>query len=61
MLVLTRTIGERLTITCPDGTTIIVAIQTADRGACRLAIEAPKSYGILREDAISRNPKGGAR
>jgi sRNA-binding carbon storage regulator CsrA len=56
-LVISRAIGQRLRLTCPDGTVIwvgVIAEKQAGRGYYRkkLHIEAPQSVEIVREELI---------
>jgi len=51
MLVLTRRKNEVLTITTPKGEAISIMIVRAESGSCRLGIEAPRDFRILRDNA----------
>lgn len=55
MLILTRRVGEKLYIICPDGSRIEVMItkNVGDR-RYRVGVTAPKSYTILREEILER-------
>ena len=57
MLVLTRHVGQKIMI---DGN-IVVSVESSTRYSdltpIRIGIEAPKDIPIVRDDAISRDPK----
>lgn len=49
MLILTRTVGQRLIITTESGETITVQI-VSSRGPVKVGVEAPKSITVDREE-----------
>jgi carbon storage regulator CsrA len=53
MLVISRKVHERFTVTSPSGDAIEVAIVSIEGGKVRVGIQAPRSYKILRDDAKS--------
>ncbi len=52
MLVLKRQKNERIAIDAPNGDRIWISVAGLDRGAARIAIEAPTNYNIAREELI---------
>jgi carbon storage regulator CsrA len=52
MLNMTRRAGERVIITCPDGTQIEVVVTECRNGRAKLGIEAPRDYIIDREELL---------
>lgn len=52
MLVLARKLGERIMI----GDGVAVTVVEMDRRNVRLAIEAPRSVTVLREELVLENP-----
>ncbi len=52
MLVLTRYAGERIRLTTASGEEIWVVVTEVERGKCRLAIEAPQTVIIQREELL---------
>ncbi len=52
MLVLTRYAGERIRMTTASGEEIWITITEVERGKCRLAIEAPRTITIQREELL---------
>lgn len=61
MLILNRRIGEALTITCPDGTEIIVAVLGVKAGHVRVGTQAPDNVKIDREEVAARRRRGDNR
>lgn len=58
MLVLTRKEDESITIACPDGSFITVAVcRIDDNYKVRVGIEADKSYKITRTELIKKSNK----
>jgi len=57
MLVLERKAGESVTITCPDGTIITVAVVTLEGMRTKLSFDAPRSYQIMRDDTRGFPPR----
>jgi carbon storage regulator CsrA len=51
MLVLSRKKEEAIVIKMPEGDVRIILLE-ADKGRCRLGIEAPKGCAILREELL---------
>ena len=58
MLVLTRCLRERIRIETAPGIYIWIAILEIDHGKCRLGIDAPYSYNIVREELLEDKEKG---
>lgn len=54
MLIVNRRIGEALTITCADGTEIIVAVLGVKAGHIRIGAQAPRHVRIDREEVAAR-------
>lgn len=54
MLVLSRKVGERLFITTPEGHRMEITVSKIENGAVALGIDAPKDYGIFREELWNR-------
>ena len=54
MLVLSRKVGEKLFITTPEGHRIEVTVSKIENGAVALGIDAPRDYGIFREELWNR-------
>lgn len=55
MLVVERKEGERVRIVCPDGTELwVMFVRFAGPSKIRLGIDAPKNYGIAREELIGK-------
>jgi carbon storage regulator len=52
MLVLSRKIGEKITI----GENITITVVEIDRGKIRLGIEAPRSVPIFRQELLPLTP-----
>jgi len=48
MLVLTRKRGEKVIVTCPDGTELAVTVVEVGGGKVRLGFDAPAAYRIRR-------------
>ena len=60
MLVLKRKVGERIIITAPDGTQIVLMMVEVRGDQARFGIDAPSSWAIHREEIqqkISANGK----
>ena len=51
MLVLTRKEGQQVTITTPSGEELVITIT---EGNCRLGIDAPQEYLILRDELLDK-------
>lgn len=51
MLVLTRTVGQRVILNPGEMSQITVAVERASGGEVRLSFRAPKSTVIMREEA----------
>lgn len=49
MLVLSRTLGEKIVI----GGNIVITVSRITRGQVRLAIEAPRSIGVFRGELLN--------
>jgi carbon storage regulator len=60
MLVLSRTVGQRVALDMPDGTRVWVMISDVDRGRVRVGFDAPKSVTITREELLRETPAKGA-
>lgn len=58
MLVLSRKLGEKITVVCPDGTPLEVTVVDIDRGKIRLGFDAPNSYRIYRNELLPLVPAG---
>lgn len=56
MLVLGRLVGERVRLTCPDGTVIWVTVTHAERGKARIGFDAPRGVQVFREEVAPRLP-----
>jgi carbon storage regulator CsrA len=61
MLVLTRKDGEKIKITCADGTEITVHTVRVEPHRVHIGIEAPDNVNILRDDAVIKEEKSGDR
>lgn len=57
MLVLKRYVGSTLTITSPSGDSIEIHVNAAGNGSTRLAINAPREYLIVREEAVEQSKR----
>lgn len=57
MLCITRKIGEKVFVICPDGTEIEITAVDADRGKIRIGVKAPKDYAIARAEIVSHYRK----
>ena len=53
MLTLSRKDGQRIIIQNPHGTDIVIVVKGIDRGKCRVGIEAPDDYVIMREELLA--------
>lgn len=56
MLVVSRKVGEKVTLTCADGTVIEVALVDVDRGKVRIGFAAPRSVVIMRNELLQPVP-----
>lgn len=56
MLVLTRKIGEAITVNCSDGTIRIVVLSVMG-DKIRLGLEAPRCVSIARDEAKNKEPR----
>lgn len=54
MLVLQRRAGESIIITAPDGTRIEVLVESIDYRRIRIAIDAPRTYIVDRDEVDKR-------
>lgn len=54
MLVLQRRAGESIIITAPDGTRIEILVETIDYRRVRIAIDAPRTYIVDRDEVDKR-------
>jgi carbon storage regulator CsrA len=62
MLVLTRRVGEGITVTLPDGRTMRVMVASVrENGAIRVGIEAPEDCHIVRDELLKRDEWDGWR
>ena len=55
MLVLSRLLNEKIVITTPDGTRIVLTLVECRVGKARIGIDAPETYRVNRgeiQDAI---------
>lgn len=59
MLVLSRSLGDRVRLTLPDGSEIWVVVTRVERGKVRLGFQAAAAVVIEREEVIKRR-KGDA-
>lgn len=50
MLVVSRSIGQKIVIYCPDGSVIEIVPCRLQPGRIRIGVEAPTSYRILRAE-----------
>ena len=60
MLVFSRKVNEKIIITAPDGTQIVLMMFEVRGDKCRIGIAAPTTYTIHREEvqnAIDSNGK----
>ncbi len=57
MLVLKRKPGERIQLTCPDGTVIVILLSKVKEGGAAIAIDAPMSVKIDRGELESKLEK----
>ena len=60
MLVFSRKVNEKIIITAPDGTQIVLMLVEVRGDKCRIGIAAPTTYTIYREEIqqrISSNDK----
>ena len=60
MLVLSRKVNEKVIITAPDGTQIVLMLVEVRDDKARIGIAAPKNYAVNREEiqnAIDSNGK----
>ena len=56
MLVLKRSLGEKLRVILPSGETVaIVTVTKIQRGSINLGIDAERSIKILREEVYQRD------
>jgi len=55
VLVLTRKTNQRVVIETPGGD-IVVTVTAIRTGVCRLGVEAPRGYRILRQELARRDP-----
>lgn len=58
MLVLNRSVDESITLTLPDGRTILVMICDLGRDNVQVGINAPLDVQILRTELFDRHQKG---
>ena len=54
MLVLGRRAGEAIVINTPTGDVRIVVLEDSS-GRCRLGIDAPRNFQIIREELVGTN------
>ena len=59
MLALTRNRGESIVCRTRSGEEITITVVKSKNGQCKLAIDAPQSVAILREELIERRKAGG--
>jgi len=59
MLVLSRKDGQRITLTTEGGDEITIVIDRHNRNAFRVAIDAPKSVKVLRNEIAQNVFPGG--
>lgn len=63
MLAISRRNGEEVVIYLPDGRTLSVFVNNADRGTTKLAFDAPADVKIFRREVVDRpgfvTPTGG--
>ncbi|HEY1189890.1 MAG TPA: carbon storage regulator [Gemmata sp.] len=52
MLVLTRKVGEKITIRTPDGAVIEIMLTNIDGKKARIGIEAPREFAIVRNELL---------
>jgi carbon storage regulator CsrA len=57
MLVLTRRVGESITVTTPSGDVLIVTVVEDRHRRPRLGITAPKEYIIARTELLPEQEK----
>ena len=50
MLVLSREVNQKIIITAPDGTKVIIMVVEIRGHKSRLAIDAPRSWSVNREE-----------
>lgn len=58
MLILTRKINEKITITIPDNNDIVIKIAQIGYSQVKIGIEAPKKFLILRDELIDASGVG---
>jgi carbon storage regulator CsrA len=54
MLCLSRKLGERIRLRCPDGTVIWLTLVEVDRNKVRLGFECPAGVEVLRQEIIGK-------
>lgn len=60
MLVLTRSEGEEIQLTCPDGTLIWIRLVEVMRGnRAKIGIDAPQSVKVMREELLEKEERRG--
>jgi carbon storage regulator len=59
MLVLSRKVNEKVIITAPDGTQIVLMLVEVRGDKARIGIAAPTTYTIHREEIQSRISSNG--
>ena len=59
MLVLSRKVNEKVIITAPDGTQIVLMLVEVRDDNARIGIAAPTTYTIYREEIQSRISSNG--
>ena len=59
MLVLSRKVNEKVIITAPDGTQIVLMLVEVRDDKARIGIAAPTTYTIYREEIQSRISSNG--
>lgn len=52
MLVLSRHVGEELYLSLPNGTEIVVKVQSLTQGRVRLVVAAPRAVQIARGELL---------
>lgn len=50
MLIIGRSLNERIIIKCPDGHEIVVVVTAIRKTKVRLGVDAPQTYHIRREE-----------
>ena len=50
MLVFSRKVNEKVIITAPDGTQIVLMLVEVRGDKCRIGIDSPRSYTVNREE-----------